>query len=78
MMKTIIISMIRNGKNPQEIIMSLMEDSIKQGNPMMENLLTLAKDNRTEEIERIARNILNERGLDFDKEFNEFKHRLGF
>ena len=41
------------------------------------NLLELAKENRTSEIEQVARNLYAERGLDFDSEFNNFKQKLG-
>jgi hypothetical protein len=36
----------------------------------------LAKQNRTADIEQIARNICAERGVDFDKEFASFKAGL--
>lgn len=45
--------------------------------PMGENLLTLVKQGRTDEIERIARNAAAAQGLDFDKEFNAFKKKFG-
>jgi hypothetical protein len=38
--------------------------------------LDLAKNNRTAEIERVARNLCAERGIDFDKEFSTFKSNL--
>lgn len=44
---------------------------------MNANLLKLAKENNTVELEKIARNIANDRGLDFDKEFQNFKKMLG-
>ena len=39
----------------------------------MANLLTMAKDGRTAEIEAFARNVAREKGVDFDKEFSKFK-----
>ena len=44
---------------------------------MMNNLLQLAQNGKGVEIEQIARNIMKEKGLDFDKEFNSFKNNLG-
>lgn len=71
-----IIQMIRNGQNPQQITMQILESRL--GNtPMGANLLTLAKENKTEEIEKIARNLMNQRGLDYDKELAAFKKMLG-
>ena len=40
------------------------------------NILQLAKENRTSEIEQIARNICASKGLDFDSEFRAFRNNL--
>lgn len=72
-----IINMIRSGKNPEQLMINYLESQLK-GTPLGENLVTLAKNNNTAEIEKIARNICEQRGLDYDKEFNDFKQRLGF
>ena len=72
-----IINMIRSGKNPEQLMISYLEGQLK-GTPLGENLVTLAKNNNTAEIEKIARNICEQRGLNYDKEFNDFKQRLGF
>ena len=71
-----LIQMIKNGKNPQQWIMSILEAQ-SSNNPMSMNLLNLAKGNKTAEIEKIARNIAQQRGIDFDTEFNAFKQMLG-
>lgn len=71
-----IIQMIRNGQNPQQITMQILETRL--GNtPMGANLLTLAKGNKTAEIEQIARNLMSQKGLDYDKELAAFKQMLG-
>lgn len=71
-----IIQMIRSGQNPEQIMISLLEDGVARTNPIAANLVQLARDNRTADIERVARNLCAERGLDFDKEFNNFKSNL--
>ena len=71
-----LIQMIRNGQNPQQLMMSVLEQRTK-GNPLYENLYNLAQQGKTGDIEKIARTIFKEKGLDFDKEFNSFKHTLG-
>lgn len=71
-----IITMIRSGQNPEQIMINVLEDGIAQNNPIAANLLDLAKNNRTADIERIARNLCAERGIDFDKEFSNFKYNL--
>jgi hypothetical protein len=42
------------------------------------NLLNLAKNGQTAEIEKIARNLTAQRGGDFDTEFRAFKKMIGF
>lgn len=71
-----IIQMIRNGQNPQQITMNILESRL--GNtPMGSNLISLARANKTAEIEQIARNLMAQRGLDYDKELIAFKDNLG-
>lgn len=70
-----IIQNIRGGGNPQQLVMSIL--SQQTNNPLFSNLLNLAKNNQTADIEQIARNIMKERGVDFDKEFQAFKQSLG-
>ena len=67
-----LIMQIRQGKNPQQLLMGILEDQASS-NPIMANLLTMAKDGRTAEIEAFARNVAREKGVDFDKEFSKFK-----
>ena len=71
-----LIQMIKDGKNPQQLILNIL--SAQAGdNPIYNNLITLAKQNRTKEIEQFARNLAAAQGIDFDKEFNAFKRQLG-
>ena len=71
-----IITMIRSGQNPQQIMINILEQGVAANNPIAANLLNMAKNNRTADIERVARNLCAERGIDFDKEFNDFKYNL--
>ena len=71
-----VIMAMRNGQNPQQIVMNMLQERMSQ-TPMGQNLIVLAQNNQTAQIEQIARNICNQRGIDFDKEFNSFKDSLG-
>lgn len=62
--------------NPEQMVMSMLQSSA-QGNPVMQNLLTLAQKGNSKEIEQIARNMTREKGLDFDTEFNSFRRMFG-
>jgi hypothetical protein len=68
----LLIQQIRQGKNPQQLMMGILEASAAN-NPIYANLLTMAKEGRTSDIEAFARNIAREQGIDFDKEFSKFK-----
>lgn len=72
-----IIQMIRGGTNPQQLIMTML-DNQAQTNPLYANLATLAKEGRAKEIEIIARNLAKEQGVDFDKELANFRRQMGF
>lgn len=67
---------IRKSGNPQQFMINVMQEQ-SSNNPVITNLLSLAKANKTEDIENIARNLLKEQGKDFDKEFANFKQMFG-
>ena len=71
-----IVSMIKSGYNPQQLMLSILETQMK-GSPMGDNLINLARQGNTAEIEKIARNLAAQKGIDFDKEFNVFRKNLG-
>ena len=71
-----IIRMIMSGKNPQQLMLKYLEE-MTSGSPIGENLLKLAKEGKTAEIEQVARNICASQGVDYDKEFSAFTEKLG-
>ena len=71
-----VVSMIKSGYNPQQLMLSILETQMK-GSPMGDNLINLARQGNTAEIEKIARNLAAQKGIDFDKEFNVFRKNLG-
>ena len=71
-----LMQFIRNSQNPQQFVMNMVEERMGN-NHLFINLLTLAKEGNEHEVETIARNMLKEQGLDFDKEFSNFKNILG-
>lgn len=71
-----LLQLIRNGKNPQQLIMGILEQQA-QTNPIYKNLSSMAKEGRTKDIERFARNLVETQGYDFDKEFNAFRKNYG-
>lgn len=70
-----LMQMLKSG-NPQSFVFQMLEQNA-QNNPFFANILQLAKNNKTTEIEQIAINMCKEKGIDFNKEFNSFKNNLG-
>lgn len=68
-----LLQMIRNGQNPQQLMLSILER--QADTPVGANLLALAKEGKTQEIEQIARNLYAQQGRDFDSEFNAFRQQ---
>lgn len=71
------LQLIMSGANPQQLVLNYLEEQMK-GTPLGANLINLAKNDKTDEIEQIARNICKQRGVDYDKEFGAFKKKYGF
>ena len=67
---------LKRGYRPEQITLNILESQMR-GSPMGDNLIKLAREGNTAEIERIARNLSAQRGIDFDKEFSEFKKQFG-
>jgi hypothetical protein len=67
-----VMKFIKNG-NPQEIVMNMLQKDAKGGNQIAGTLIQMINSGDSQGIERVARNIAKEKGIDFDKEFNSFK-----
>lgn len=68
-----LISGFKN-QDPSAIIANMVNEAASQGDPIMQNLANLIKEGKTEEIEKVVRNIAKERGMDYDKEFKAFRN----
>lgn len=65
------MQLIQSKPNPQQFVMEMLGQ--QTSNPFFANLYQMAKSNDTQGLEQIARNLVKERGLDFDTEFNSFR-----
>ena len=57
--------------NMKQIVMGMLKNN---SNPIFANLVNLAEQNTTKELEKFARNYCKEQGRDFDKEFANFQN----
>ena len=60
-------------KNPKQFVMNMIGQN---QNPMIGQLMNLAKTGDSKQIESFARNICKERSIDFDKEFADFMKQI--
>ena len=73
-----LIQMIRQGNNPQQLMLSILQGRA-YNNPLGKNLLNLAQQGKTAEIEKIVRNLYAQQGgQNFDQDFEAFKRALGY
>lgn len=66
------MQLIKNG-NPQELVLNMLQKDAQRGNQVAGTLIQMINSGDSHGIERVARNIAKEKGIDFDKEFNSFK-----
>ena len=67
---------IKKGYRPDQITLNIVESKMK-GTPLGDNLIKLAREGNGAEIEKIARNLAQQQGIDFDTEFENFKKQFG-
>ena len=70
-----LIQMIKGGRNPQQLLMSILQNQ-SGNNPILNNAVNMAKNGNTSGLEMVARNLAAQRGLDFDKQFANFKNQF--
>lgn len=61
------------GQSPQQIAMKLIGNT---NNPMLNNLVQMAKNGDRQGIENFARNVLKEQGRDFDEEYAQIQEMI--
>lgn len=67
----IISQYMTKGLTPKGIVKSIVGN-----NPILNNLIDMAEKGNNEGVEAFARNMLKERGLDFDKEMENMRKVL--
>ena len=65
-----LIQMIKYMQNPQQTVMNLLEQNA-QNNPILANAANLAQNGDVVALEQLARNLAQQKGLNFDTEFRK-------
>lgn len=71
-----LVGMIRNGGNPQQMVIKMLQN-MGGNNPMASNVLNMAQSGDVKQLEQFARNVCKERGVSFDDEFAKFRRQTG-
>ena len=66
------LQLINSNSNPQQVVMNMLEQRANE-NPIYKNLAQLVQQGDTARIETIVKNIAQEKGIDYNKEFNAFQ-----
>ena len=61
--------LLENTKNPKRVVEQVIKNN---SNPIMNNLINMARTGNSKGIEAFAKNVFKEQGRDFNKEFSEF------
>lgn len=69
------VKMMRGG-NPQKVVMDMMRDQAGN-NPVMRNAMQMAENGDSEGIEKLARNLCKEQGIDADEMVKNIKSQFG-
>lgn len=64
-------TLMSGGKTPQDIVMQMVGNN---NNPMLNNLIKMAKEGNTQGVENFARNMFKEQGRDFDAEMQKLQN----
>ena len=67
-----LIQMIRGGMNYQQILTQILPQF--QGVPVVQNAVQMAQNRDVVGLQQIARNLAQQKGINFDTEFNNFKN----
>ena len=73
----VLLQMIKSGQNPQQLMLAILQG--QADTPLGRNLLNLAQNGQTVELEKVVRNLYSQQGgQDFDRDFEAFKRSLGY
>ena len=71
-----LMQMMKNGGNPQQMIMNMMRQQAGS-NPVMNNALQMMEKGDNSGLENLARNLCKERNINPDEAFNQIKGQFG-
>lgn len=71
-----ILQAIMGGQNPIQILLGILSNNMPNNGPVYQNLSSMIQNKDVQGLEAFARNLAQEKGIDFDTEFANFKRNL--
>ena len=71
-----LMQMIRGGGNPQQAIINMMKRQTGN-NPVIDNAINMMEKNDNSGIEKLARNLCQEKGINPDDMLSQVKNQFG-
>lgn len=70
------IGMLNGKGNPQQMMSQMMTQQL-QNNPLFQRAQQMAQGKSPQELEQVAKNLCQQRGIDLDSAMNQFKQMMG-
>lgn len=71
-----LIQMLRSGGNPQQMIINMMRQNAGN-NPVANNAIQMMEKGDAQGIEKLARNLCKEKGINADDMMNQIANQFG-
>lgn len=72
-----IMSLYQAMRNPNQFMQNMLNNNKVAGNPMAMNALDMMKNGDNEGIEKMARNVCKQRGINPDEAIQQIRQQLG-
>lgn len=70
-----IFQMMKNG-NPQQFLQQMMGNNQIMSNPLIKNAMQMAQKGDMQGVEKMARNLCHEKGINADEMMNQIKNKF--
>ncbi|WP_444240912.1 hypothetical protein [Eshraghiella crossota] len=71
------MQMLQGMRNPQQFLQQMMGDRQMMSNPIIKNALGMVQSGNAEGIEKLARNLCKEKGIQVDDFVSQIKQNIG-
>lgn len=70
------MEMFSGRSNPQQVVSQMMNQQL-QNNPLFQRAQQMARGKSPQELEQVAKNLCQQRGIDLDSAMEQFQQMMG-